>query len=363
MFRVLAFTVRPGESADSRYRVLQYRELAEREGIRIEYRSLIGPRYFRWQKTNVQLLPRLLMYPFLLAVRLWQVLFLASKYDAVWVLREMAPLGPPILERLLLQRSKRVIYDVDDALHITDPEGSRLIPRLLRDHTKFGRLAASYTTVVCGNRYLANFYSRTAANVQIIPTVVDADRYGGIVPIPSAITRIGWIGTPLNKHHLELLYPALKALARERCFELVIVGLNEALKWDLPHIRYLEWNLQDELNFFAQFDIGVMPLEDSPFARGKCAFKLIQYMAAGLPVVASPVGANCDLVTPGRNGCLASTQDDWQRALRLMIDDPALRRSMGENGRALVRRSYSVGAVWPTYSAILTGARARSQCA
>jgi hypothetical protein len=122
-------------------------------------------------------------------------------------------------------------------------------------------------------------------------------------------------------------------------------------------MRYMEWNLQDELSFFAHFDIGVMPLEDSPFARGKCAFKLIQYMAAGLPVVASPVGPNCELVAPGRNGYLASSQDDWQSMLRLLIDDPLLRRRMGESGRDLVRRSYSVSAVWPRYSAILTGVR------
>jgi glycosyltransferase involved in cell wall biosynthesis len=357
MFSVLAFTVKPFESPDSRYRILQYCGLAAGDGIRIDHRTLMGPKYFRWQTQNEQLLLRLLLYPCAVAVRLWQVLFLAPKYDAVWVLREMAPLGPGILERLLLWRCKRVILDVDDALHVSDKASSRLIPRLLRDRGKFGDMAASYTAVICGSRYLADFYSQHGASVNIIPTVVDAERYATIRRIPSEVTRIGWIGTPLNEHRLEMLYPALSALARERRFELVIVGLGKTLNWDLPGIRFMQWNLEDELKFFAHFDIGIMPLDDSPFARGKCAFKLIQYMAAGLPVVASPVGANCEVVTHGRNGFLASAPEDWHSALRLLIDDPALRRRMGENGRDLVRRSYSMRGVWPSYSTILTGVR------
>ena len=356
MLRVLAFTVKPRESADSRYRILQYAAIAERDDIYIDHRSLMGPRYFRWQIQNVHLFLRLLLYPVLILIRLLQVLFLAPKYDTVWISREMAPLGPPVLEQLLVWRCKRVILDVDDALHIPDKESSRLIPRLLRDRGKFGRMAASYTSVVCGNAYLADFYRRHQAKVQIIPTVVDAERYAKFVPVDGEVTRIGWIGTPLNKHHLQFLYPVLSALASERRFELVIVGLNEPLDWDLPGIRYMQWNLAEEIQFFAHFDIGIMPLRDSPFARGKCAFKLIQYMAAGLPVIASPVGANCEVVEHGRNGLLASSQEDWHSMLRLLIDNPDLRRHMGASGRDLVRRSYSVDQMWLRYSAILAGA-------
>jgi glycosyltransferase involved in cell wall biosynthesis len=355
MFRVLAFTVKPRESADTRYRILQYCAVAERDGIRIEHRSLMGSRYFRWQLENVQLFLRLILYPVLLGIRLWQVLFLAPQYDAVWISREMAPLGPPMLERLLVRRNKRVILDMDDALHIADKESSRLIPRLLRDRGKFSRMAASYTSVVCGNTYLADFYRQHSAKVQVIPTVVDVGHYLRVAPIHAKTTRIGWIGTPLNRHHLESLLPALSALALERHFELVVVGLNEPLNWDLPSIRYLKWNLAEEFDFFAHFDIGIMPLLDSSFARGKCAFKLVQYMAAGLPVIASPVGANCEVIRQSWNGYLADTQDDWHTTLRTLIDDLALRRRMGMQGRRLVREYYSVDAGWPRYAAVLTG--------
>ena len=151
--------------------------VAERDDICIDHRSFMGSRYFRWQIQNQQLLLRLLLYPVLLSIRLWQVLFLAPQYDSVWISREMAPLGPPVLEQLLVWRCKRVILDVDDALHIPDKESASLIPRLLRDRGKFGRMASPYTSVVCGNAYLADFYNQHQAKVEIIPTVVDAKRY------------------------------------------------------------------------------------------------------------------------------------------------------------------------------------------
>ena len=363
MFSVLAFTVKPRASADTRYRILQYEALAKQDDVVIEHRSLINAMYDRWQTKDVHLLLRTLIYPVLLALRFWQVLFQAPKYDAIWICREMAPFGPPILEQLLLRTCKRVILDVDDALHISEKVSSRLIPRLLRDNGKFARMAHAYSAIICGSRNLADYYSQYSANVSVIPTVVDADRYAGITPVPSPVVRIGWIGTPLNRHNVEILRPALTQLARERFFELVLVGLNETLDWSLPAIRYVEWNLQEELTFFAHFDIGVMPLQDSAFARGKCAFKLIQYMAAGLPVVASPVGANCEVVQDGINGYLAETDEDWTSRLRKLIDDAGLRVRMGANGRTVVRQSYSAHGFWPAYATILTGVEKEVACA
>ena len=355
MFRVLAFTVKPRESADTRYRILQYHSIAERDGVCIDHRSLIGSRFFRWQIHNRHFFLRLLVFPALLLIRLGQVCLVAPTYDAVWISREMLPFGPPLLERLLLWLCPHVVFDVDDALHISDNESSHWLPRLLRDYTKFGRMASRYAAVVCGNAYLANFYLNHAANVQIIPTVLDADRYASVVPTDSDLVRIGWIGTPLNRHHIESLQPVFTALARQRPFKLVIIGLNEPLGWHLSNIHYLQWTLVGELDLFAQFDIGIMPLIDSPFARGKCAFKLLQYMAAGQPVIASPVGANCDIVVNGCNGFLATTEEEWLAALTTLMDNPDLRQRMGESGRELVGNSYSVESAWPSYAALLKG--------
>ncbi len=361
--RVLAFTVKPTESADTRYRLLQFKENAEKANIEIDHRSLISSAYFGWQIRNEQLFLRAFLYPGLLIRRLWQVLYLAPRYDAIWISREMNPLGPPLFERLLVSRCKRVIFDVDDALHLPDVKGSRILSHVLRDRDKFGRLAAFYSVVICGNQNLASYYQQYSRQVEVIPTVVDSTEYGKVKPRSGSVPRIGWIGTPLNKQHLESLASVFTQLAEERAFELVVVGLNESLGWYIPSVRYLEWNLRDEINFFTHFDIGIMPLRDSPFARGKCAFKLVQYMASGIPVVASPVGANCDLVESGRNGFLADTSAEWIDALRTLIDDPHLREEMGENGRRLIERSYSVSSVWPRYLRIFGADGRMSECA
>jgi len=355
MYRVLAFTVKPRASADTRYRILQYIPFAERDGVQVNHHSLMSDSFFLWQMENSHLLARLLLLPWLLIRRFWQVLMEAPRYDAVWISREMAPLGPPFFEWLLVRRCRHVVMDVDDALHIVDKEGSRWLPRLLRDHGKFGRMAGRYTVVVCGNDFLADFYRSHGGTVRIVPTVVNPDDYASVEPSPSSLVRIGWIGTPLNRHHVEIVGSALASLARERQFEVVFVGIDEPLNWQLPHLRYLRWILANEIGFFNEFDIGIMPLKDSLFARGKCAFKLIQYMAAGLPVVASPVGANIDVVHDGVDGFLAGTDERWVTSLRQLIDIAELRQSMGEKGRKLVRERYSVQSVWPIYCAILSG--------
>lgn len=355
MLRVLAFTVKPEESADTRYRVVQFVEPAARDGVRVDHRSFMGARYFRWQIKGRNLALRMLLYPFLFLVRLWQVLFLAPGYDCVLVAREMAPLGPPLFEWLLVKLCKRVVFDIDDALHLSDKKMASLIPRLMRDRGKFSRMAGSYGAVICGSENLAAYYRQFSAHVRIIPTVVDVARYASTRRTPSDVARIGWIGTPLNSDHLALVYSALKRLAQERYFELVLVGLNHALPWELPAIRYMEWRLADELSYFAHFDIGIMPLRDSPFARGKCAFKLVQYMAAGIPVVASPVGANCQVVEQGRNGYLAETAEQWHEALGALIDKAEQREAMGDYAQASVRRSYSIEPAWADYRMIFCG--------
>jgi glycosyltransferase involved in cell wall biosynthesis len=335
--------------------MLQYIPFAERDGIQVDHRSLMSDRFFAWQMQNSHLIGRLLLLPWLLLMRLWQVVFEAPRYDAVWISREMAPIGPPLFEKLLVWRCRRVVMDVDDALHIVDKEGSRLLPRLMRDNGKFGRMASHYAVVVCGNNFLADFYRANGATVRVVPTVVNSEDYAAIQPSPSPLVRIGWIGTPLNRHHVEIVGGALQKLALERQFEVVFVGIGEPFDWQVAHTRYLRWTLADELSFFAEFDIGMMPLKDSLFARGKCAFKLIQYMAAGIPVIASPVGANSDVVHDGEDGFLANTEEEWIVALRRLIDDAELRRSMGSKGRELVRERYSVQSAWPAYRSILVG--------
>jgi GT2 family glycosyltransferase/glycosyltransferase involved in cell wall biosynthesis len=357
--RVLAFTVKPEDAPDARYRILQYRRALEEQDISVDHFSLLPKQFFEWHKRHSHSGLRALWYPFLVLRRLIQVLTLVPRYDTVWIGREMAPLGPAILERLVLRMSKRVVLDIDDALHVADGASKSFVHRRLRDFSKYTSLARRYSAIVCGNRFLAEYFQQWSDRVHIVPTVVDTNFYGALEPSLSNTVRIGWVGTPTNAHHLEFIKPALFELAGKRTIEFIFVGLNRPLDWNLPGLHCLEWRLSTELAFFTAFDIGIMPLDDFEFTKGKSAFKLIQYMAAGLPVVASPVGANEEVVTHGLNGFLAKSHQDWVQSLNLLIDDAELRQRFGQAGRQRVRERYSLNQCWPGYAAILKGSPLR----
>jgi len=352
MLKILALTVKPDLSPDTRYRILQYLELFQGAGIEVRHLSLLNRRYYEMAMRKGQPFLKVVLYVWAWVKRMVQLLALAPRFDAVWVLRELSPVGPPLLERLLFRLHPRVILDIDDAIFIPDEASDGFMHRHLRDFTKFKKTAHRYHTVVCGNRYLAAYFRNLDACVETVPTVVRLEPYAAVRCTPSPRPRLGWIGTPTNRIHFKIIEAPVRRLAQKLDFELIVVGLIDKLNWPTTNIRYLSWELSAELDYFGLFDIGLMPLLDHEFARGKCAFKIIQYMAAGLPVVASPVGANIDVVRHGVNGFLAGTEDEWERSLHRLLTDPGLREEMGLRGRQTVRERYSLEIWWKPYAHI-----------
>ncbi len=355
MTRVLALTMRPLEAADTRYRFLEYLPYLTQAGITVTHRSLLSSAFYKRQQAGQLDFLDALKFGRALAER--AISFLRPlPYDVVWLGRELMSYGPPILERLLFRAKIPVVLDVDDALFKPDPLGGFLHKRI-RDFKKFEYITPRCRATVVGSRYLADYYSKLSPSVYLIPTCVDHHKYASIVhrPEPSGRVRLGWIGTATNLEHLSLLRGPVERLARRHQLEFRAVGLNQPLGWDLEHLYSLPWTLERELEYFSEFDIGVMPLVDSTFTRGKCAFKLVQYMAAGLPAVASPVGANCETLRPGEEGFLAGTAEEWEAALETLILNEELRLKMGRAGRVRVRERYSLAVHWPRYAAILQG--------
>lgn len=353
MSRILALTVRPVTGPDTRYRIAQYVPLFRQAGLEVVCHALYSPDYYRLLGLPGHRTAKALGLGAAFLRRLADIARQARHFDAVWVGREIFPLGPPVLEKLLFRLNPRVILDIDDAIYLPDAANTGFIHRRLRDFGKLGRLAGAFRAVVCGNAFLADYFRDKNPNVHVIPTVVPMADYGAITRSASAKPRIGWIGTPSNAGHLELVREPLARLAASHDFTFTVVGLSRPLDWNLPNMLHKPWTLEGELEFFADFDIGIMPLRDSPFARGKCAFKIIQYMAAGIPVVASPVGGNLDVVREGENGFLADSAEDWMRALAALLDDPRLRRTMGEAGRRTVREGFSLEGHWKRYAEII----------
>ena len=353
MLRVLALSIRPVTGPDTRYRIEQYIAPLRAAGIDVVRHSLFSDGYYANQSRagGAALKAWGLLAAF--GRRGAEIALSSADYDAVWVGRELFPLGPPLLDRLLFARQKNVLLDIDDAIYLPDPVNTGFIHRKLRDFGKLARLAPRFKAIVCGNEFLAGYFRGKNAHVHVVPTVVPIAAYAGISRSPSAVPRIGWIGTPTNADHLEIVRAPLERLAQRHSFALRVVGVTRPLGWKNPPPVQIPWTLSHELSYFSDFDIGIMPLIDAPFVRGKCAFKLIQFMAAGIPVVASPVGSNVDVVSHGENGFLAESPEDWAQCLEKLLTDPALRHTMGAKGRETAARRYSLEGQWPRYAEII----------
>jgi glycosyltransferase involved in cell wall biosynthesis len=200
---------------------------------------------------------------------------------------------------------------------------------------------------------LRDYASRFNARTTLLPTVVDVTRY---VPDPSHRTgpfTVGWVGSPSTAAYLGEVVAPLAQLGAEGTVRLVVMGGAAPA---VPGVEVVElpWSEAAEVPLINSFDVGIMPLTDDPWARGKCAFKLIQYMACAVAVVASPVGANAVVVTPAC-GLLASTPAEWLEALRWMRDHPGERRQMGEAGRQRIEEAYSLQVAVPRFAEVIRG--------
>lgn len=243
-------------------------------------------------------------------------------------------------ERLLARLANRIAFDLDDAMYLRQrkrlgapPEVSCI--RLAR----FSRTLGICHLVTAGNQRLAHVAGRFGPRVEIVPTSVEI---GEAPPSPPRDGRtLVWIGLDRNLVYLDLVRPALARLARRLPDLRLRIVCDTWPDWDDVPVERVEWSTEIEAEALATADVGLMPLTDDPWTRGKCSFKLLQYMAAGLPSVASPVGTNRDVVLHGHTGFQARTEDDWYDSLRRLLDSPELRTSMGRAGFAHARRHYA----------------------
>jgi glycosyltransferase involved in cell wall biosynthesis len=256
----------------------------------------------------------------------------ASGFDVVMMNRDLLPeIRIGFLEPLLAKRNPRLIFDFDDAIHLT-----------LRG-AKLRKILPHFAWITAGNEYLAQFARQLHQNVSVWPSVVDTGYYvptGARKPGP---IRIGWSGSrqPM-RDYLPLIKTSLVELARQIEFEFIVIS-NEppGLDWPGVRSRFLPWNPATEAQDLQEIDIGIMPLRDAPFERGKCGMKAILYMSAGIPAVVSPVGANQEIVIDSKTGFHCRTEAEWVKSLRRLAQDQELRRTLGQAARAHVEARYS----------------------
>jgi glycosyltransferase involved in cell wall biosynthesis len=274
----------------------------------------------------------------------------ARKYDAV-VIQKKTSFHEFELS-MLKSFNPNIVFDFDDAVMFHELEHGKQLSG--KNVIKFLRTLRYCKAVVAGNNFLAEFARPNCTHVHVLPTPIDTDRYE--MKDHSAETGqviIGWIGVSGNLKYLRMLEHALKEVSGKYKNVVLRIISNESISIGGVMTEFKRWNLEDEIDDLRGLDIGIMPLDDSLWARGKCGYKILQYMGAGLPVVASPVGINADFITHGENGCLASTHDAWVRCLEQLVGNRGLRVKMGEKGYAAVRNKYSLSHYAESYAAIL----------
>lgn len=270
-------------------------------------------------------------------------LFKLSKYDVVWVQKELFPFIPAWFELFFL-RNKKLILDYDDATFHTYDQNPNFIVKLLLGR-KIDKLMSYAEVVVVGNSYLGNRAKLAGAKrVEFLPSVIDISKYQKKIHSAKCQSRpfiIGWIGSPGSQKLLESLLPTLSFLAATENIILKTIG---ATKLSYPNliIEQVDWSSETEVNDIKSFDVGIMPVQDEPFQNGKCGFKLIQYMACAIPVIASPVGFNCDIVKNGGNGFLAKNDTDWIKHIKYFIKKPTELHRMGLIGRETVESKFTL---------------------
>jgi len=285
-------------------------------------------------------------------VRRLSAAFGLRRFDLAWVEAELFPWIPWGIEKLLAAKAVPLAADYDDAIfHRYDRHPSAATRRLLGG--KIGALMQQAKTVLAGNEYIASYASAAGASrVHVVPTVIDTSRYEPRSGRTSRQLTIGWIGTPKTQHYLDLVAGALEFAHRRLHARIVVIGAAGNPLPSTP-VEVRPWNEGTEAADLAALDVGIMPLAESPWELGKCGYKLIQYMACGKPVVASPVGVNRQLVEHGTTGYLASGPEEWINAFRLLHDDANRAAEMGRAGRAKVERDYSLAAAAPRVRRIL----------
>ena len=362
--KVLFITPVPVEGAGCRARIIQYLPYLRAAGIEGDVRPFLFTAFFHiayrpgsWGKK--------LWYFLLSTVRRLRDCLHAGEYDVVYIYRECFPFGPPLCEWLIRRSGTPIVYDIDDAVHLPDPRGSRgrwLIERL-KWHSKVPWMVRHSDHVIVGNDYLKAYARGLTSPVTVLPTPENPQRFNGHAgrsSEPAGAMTIGWIGTHSTARYLERLTPVFQELARRHPFTLQVIGAGSPVVMPGVRVANRPWRLEQEASDLERFDIGVYPLSGAEFDRGKACYKAILYMAAGIPMVASNHGANRHIIQHGVNGFLASSEHEWLEHLERLMEDAALRKQLSEEGRKTVMARYSVEVNAPTLIRILTDVHANA---
>ncbi|MFY0651313.1 MAG: glycosyltransferase [Cyclobacteriaceae bacterium] len=340
--KILFLAPYPLKAAPSqRFRFEQYFDLLQANGMEYSFQSFYDQITWEvlYKKGNSLKKGWGLISGFLRRLKL---LFSIFRYDRVFIHREVAPIGPPVFEWLIANVfNKKIIYDFDDAIWLPNTSTENTMISGLKWHNKVASICKWSHVVSVGNAYLGEYSSQFNRNTFVNPTTIDIQS----VHVPSQKSNdlpiIGWTGTHSTGKYLEQIIEVLKEIAQEVEYHFIYIS-NKPSELDIPNMEFVQWSATSEIEDLNRIDIGLMPLEDDEWAKGKCGFKALQYMALEIPALVSPVGVNVEIVDDGVNGFLCSNSEQWKNCINQLLKDESLRRQLGKEGRRKVIEKYSV---------------------
>jgi glycosyltransferase involved in cell wall biosynthesis len=355
VIRVLALVPYPtGRAPGQRYRIEQWAPFLRRERVHVSFSAFLSQRGMEvlYEPGHVAAKTLEVLRGYLR--RLAETLRPTSA-DVIFIYREAALLGPAWIEWLLALR-RPLVFDFDDAIYLADTSRANAWSRGLKSVTKVDTICHLARHVIVGNEFLAGYAQDRAREVTVIPSTIDTDVYQIQPRAQNRVPVIGWTGSVTTVPYLVALAPALRRLREKREFELRVIGAKVDI--DGVAVRCIPWRAETESDDLRVLDVGLMPLRDDDWSRGKCGMKGLQYMALGIPPVVSPVGVNTSIVRDGVNGFHACTEEEWIDRIALLLEDEPLRGRLGQEARRTVEESYSARAHAPRVAKVLTEAAA-----
>jgi glycosyltransferase involved in cell wall biosynthesis len=349
--QVLALSPIPEEGAGCRFRIAQYVPYLRDAGFDVTISPFYTREYFELVYQRGRYATKAVKF-MALAARRYVELLGVRRYDLVFLYREAIPLGPPLLETLIAKSGVPIVYDFDVS------EANRAIA-FLKDPGRAATIVRLSRRVVVGNAFLAEFARRHNPAVTVIPTAVDTTRFVPAERRGQSADRklvIGWIGSPTTFRYLEALAGVLREVAATHTVTLKVSGAGQPVRFPGVDVVEEPWSMRDEVSLFNTCDLGVYPLTDDEWSKGKCGFKAIQCMACGVPVVAAAVGVNREIITDGVDSYLASSHDEWVGKLKRLLSDGALREQMAIAGRRTIEARYSLRVTAPQLAAVMSSA-------
>lgn len=334
-----------GEAPSQRFRFEQYLPFLEENGFEIRYHSFHTDKSWERLYKKGRFIQKFLdlNYNFL---RRWILLFQLIGAKHLFMHREMAHLGPPVFEWILVKiMRKKYVYDFDDAIWIPNYSSANARFQKLKCYWKIHYLIKWASKISAGNEFLANYAGSFNSHVEVIPTTIDnQNQHTKLVdPIKKPLV-IGWTGTHSTMHYLDFVIPILRKLENEFEFKFKVIS-NKKPDYELKSLVYQDWKEETEIEDLAEIQIGIMPLVLDAWSEGKCGFKALQYMALGIASIVSPVGVNTKIIQHEENGFIAETTEEWEQAIRMLFENEQLRIEFGRKAIESIQQKWSVG-VW-----------------